>query len=112
MSIHDAYGYGAMVGVAGYYLFPDLAGNPTEEDLRNSIEASRTVLTEMMKIRGDSPWIAGDSPSLADFYLAPICFYVSLVEDASKVFDVPGFGDWWERVQQLESYRATEPDLG
>ena len=112
MAIHDSYGYGAMVGVAGYYLFPDLAGNPTEEDLRNSIEASRRVLTEIMKIRGDSPWIAGDDPTLADFYLAPICFYVSLVEDAPKVFDVPGFGDWWDRVQQLESYRATEPDLG
>lgn len=112
MGIHDAYGYGAMVGVAGYYLFPDLAGNPTEEDLRNSIELSRRVLTALMKIRGDSPWIAGDRPSLADFYLAPICFYVSLVESGPEVFDVPGFGDWWERVQQLESYRATEPDLG
>jgi hypothetical protein len=28
------------------------------------------------------------------------------------VFDVPGFQPWWDRMQQLESYRSTEPDLG
>jgi len=112
ISLYNSYGYGTLIGVPGYYLFPQLCGNPSEEDLRNSIEESRKVLTELMKIRGDSPWIAGDNPTLADFYLAPMCFYISLVEAAPKAFDVPGFQDWWNRVQQLESYRATEPDLG
>ena len=112
ISLYNSYGYGTLIGVPGYYLFPDLAGNPSEEDLRNSIEASRKVLTELMKIRGDSPWIAGDNPTLADFFLAPMCFYISLVEAAPKTFDVPGFQEWWDRVQQLESYRSTEPDLG
>ncbi len=65
-----------------------------------------------MEIRGDSKWIAGDKPTLADLFLAPICFYVSLVDDADKVFDVPGFRDWWEQVNQLECFRKTEPDLG
>ena len=50
-----------------------------------------------MKLRGDSPWIAGAEPSLADFLLAPVCFYVSLTEDAGQAFDVPGFADWWQR---------------
>lgn len=44
--------------------------------------------------------------------MAPICFYVSLVDDKSKVFDAPGLSDWWDRVQKLDSYRSTEPDLG
>ena len=39
-------------------------------------------------------------------------FYVSLTDDRDRVFDVPGCADWWQRVQALESYRATEPDLG
>ena len=112
ISLFDSYGYGALVGVAGYHLFPAFLGNPGPEFLEQSIEQARKVLTEIMKIRGDSPWIAGDRPSLADFYLAPACFYVSLVDEAKQVFDVPGFADWWQRMQQLESYRATEPNLG
>jgi len=112
VGIVDSYGYGALVGVAGYHLFPDLIGGKNEDARKAAIEKSRLVLTELMKLRGNDPWIAGAEPSLADFYLAPIAFYVSLTEDAAKVFDVPGFADWWARVQALPSYKATEPNLG
>jgi len=112
MGIVDSYGYGALVGVAGYHLFPDLIGGKNEEVRADCIGKSRLVLTELMKLRGVDPWIAGAAPTLADFYLAPICFYVSLTEDAARVFDVPGFADWWARVQDLPSYKATEPNLG
>jgi glutathione S-transferase len=112
MGLFDSYGYGALVGTAGYHLFPGFLGNPDEAFLKQSIEDARKVLTELMKIRGDSKYIAGDKPTLADFYLAPACFYVGLTDEAAKVFDVPGFQEWWDRFQQLESYRATEPDLG
>ena len=112
ISLYDSYGYGALVGVAGYHLFPHFLGHPGPEFLAQSVEQARKLLTELMKIRGDSDWIAGDRPSLADFYLAPACFYVSLVDESKQVFDVPGFDDWWQRVGRLESYRATEPNLG
>lgn len=112
IGLFDSYGYGALVGVAGYHLFPDFIGNPGPEVLEQSVEGARKVLTELMKIRGDSKFIAGDEPSLADFYLAPACFYVSLVEDAGRTFDVPGFDAWWQGIQRLDSYKSTEPDLG
>jgi glutathione S-transferase len=112
MAIVDNYGYGALVGVAAYHLFPDFVGGKNEEMRKDCIEKSRVVLTELMKLRGKDDWIAGKQASLADFYLAPICFYVGLTEDAAKVFEVPGFKDWWARMQALPSYKATEPDLG
>lgn len=112
IGLYDSYGYNALLSTAGYHLFPHLLGNPDQAFLEQSIEQARMVLAEIMKIRGDSQYIAGDEPSLADFYLVPLCFYVSLVEDAARVFDVPGFREWWDRVQQLDSYKATEPDLG
>ena len=112
LGILDSYGYDAMVGVAGYYLFPDFIGNPDEAFLEKAIETSKLVLATLMSIRGDSDYIAGDKPTLADFYVAPVCFYVNLTPDAAKVFDVPGFAEWWDRIQQLESYKSTEPDLG
>jgi glutathione S-transferase len=111
IGLFNAYGYGSLIGVAGYHLFADFMGNPDASFLQTSIEQARKILTEIMKIRGDSEWIAGDKPTLADFFLAPACFYVSLVDDAAKVFDVDGFQPWWDRMQQLQSYRSTEPDL-
>ncbi len=112
IAIVDSYGYGALIGVAAYHLFPDFIGGKNEEVRKDCIEKSRLVLTELMKLRGKDAWIAGSSPGLADFYLAPICFYVDMTEDKGKVFDVPGFADWWKRVQALPSYKATAPDLG
>lgn len=112
IGLYDSYGYMALVGTAGYHLFPDFLGAPEADFLEDSVAQAHKVLTEIMKIRGGSAYIAGDAPSLADFYLAPACYYVSLVEDADRLLNAPGFQDWWQRIQQRESYRATEPDLG
>ena len=111
MGIIDSYGYGALVGVAGYYLFPDFIGGPNEEARRKGIATSRQVLQELMKLRGSDAFIVGERPSLGDLYLAPICFYVALTSDAGEVFAVDGFAAWWERVQAMPSYQATSPQL-
>ncbi len=111
LAIHDSYGYGALIGLAAQHLFPEFVGGASEEMRLDCLEKSRLVLTEIMKLRGDSPWIAGATLSLADLFLAPVCFYVSLTPDADTAFDAPGFADWWARVQGLASFKATEPDL-
>ena len=112
MSIVDSYGYGALIAVAGYHLFPDFIGGPDEEARKHAIVSSRRVLQELMKLRGGSAFIAGERPSLGDFYVAPICFLVSLTPDANEVFAVDGFAKWWEQVQAMPSYQATEPRFG
>jgi len=112
MGIVDSYGYSALIGVAGYHLFPDFIGGPDDEARQRAITTSRLVLRELMKLRGTDPFIAGERPSLGDLYLAPICFYVALTPDAGEVFAADGFATWWERVQALPSYQATAPQLG
>jgi glutathione S-transferase len=112
MSVIDAYGYGALVGAAGFHLFPDLIGNPDEETHKETVERAKLVLKTLMGIRGGDPYIAGSKPSLADYYLAPICFYVSLTPEADTLLGEPSVKDWWERMQGVESFKATEPDLG
>jgi len=64
-----------------------------------------------MKTRATSPFIAGDL-SLADLYLAPIAFYVSLTPDFARLSNIRGFADWWPRIVALPSFKATEPNLG
>jgi glutathione S-transferase len=112
IGIVDAYGYDALVGVAGYHLFPDFIGGKKEDARRQALAGSRLVLQELMKLRRNDPYIAGARPSLGDLYLAPICFYVALTPDAKEVFDVEGFAGWWDRVQSMPSYQATAPKLG
>jgi glutathione S-transferase len=112
VGIVDSYGYGALTGgVAAYHLFPDFVGGKNESFREGGISNGRKVLELAMQTKGSSPFIAGDL-SLADLYLAPILFYVSLTPDAAALFDVPGFSDWWARVQALPSYQATAPNLG
>jgi glutathione S-transferase len=112
IGIVDSYGYGALVGVAAYHLFPDFIGGRNEDVRRKAIAGGKLVLQELMKLRGKDPYIAGARPSIGDFYLAPISFYVSLTPDANEVFAADGFAPWWDRIQGLPSYRATAPNLG
>jgi glutathione S-transferase len=112
IGIVDSYGYNALMGVAGYHLFPDFIGNPDDAARRGAIAASQRVLRELMKLRGNDAYLAGGRPSLADLYLAPICFYVALTSDAGEVFNVEGFQSWWDKMQTLPSYQATAPTLG
>jgi glutathione S-transferase len=112
VGIIDSYGYGALLGgVTAYHLFPDFVGGKNEAMHANGLENGRKTIALAMKTKGASPFIAGDL-SLADLYLAPIAFYVSLTPDKDAVFDVDGFADWWARIQALPSYKSTEPKLG
>lgn len=112
IGILDSYGYGAMVGgVAAYHLFPDFVGGKNDSMLKAGIENGRKVIEFAMKTKGTSPFVAGDL-SLADLYLAPVVFYVSLTADASAVFEVEGFAPWWAKVQALKSFQDTQPNLG
>ncbi len=112
IGILDSYGYGALVGgVAAYHLFPAFVGGKNDTMLKAGIDNGRKVIEFAMKTKGASPFVAGDL-SLADLYLAPVIFYVSLTADANAVFDVPGFADWWAKVEALKSYQSTVPNLG
>ncbi|MBB3952176.1 glutathione S-transferase family protein [Aureimonas jatrophae] len=110
IGIIDSYGYPAMLGgVAAYHLFPDFVGGKDEAKHHEALKTTRTVLTELMRLRGKGPWIAGEDLSIADLYLAPVFAYVAQTPHADEFNDVPGFADWWGAAQQLESFRATKP---
>ena len=106
------YGYGALLGgVVAYHLFPEFVGGKSDSMRKGGLQNGRLMIDFAMKTKGSSPFIAGEL-SLADLYLAPIVFYVSLTPDKEALFDVDGFADWWTKTQALQSYKETQPKLG
>jgi glutathione S-transferase len=106
----DSYGYGALLGgVAAYHLFPDFVGGKNDAAREAGIETGKKVLEFAMQTKGTSAFIAGEL-SLADLYLAPIAFYLSLTPDRDVVFNVPGFAACWASIQALPSYQSTPPN--
>jgi len=109
VGIVDSYGYGALVGgVAAYHLFPDFVGGKNDAARDGGLADGGKVIELAMQTKAASPFIAGDL-SLADLYLAPIAFYVSLTPDAATLFAVPGFSEWWAGIQARPSFQATMP---
>lgn len=108
----DSYGYGALVGVAGYHLFPDFIGGQNEAARERAIADSQKLLALLMESRSRAKWLAGDKATLADYFLGPIMFYVALTPDADSIMSVAGVKDWWEVMQAHETFAATAPDLG
>jgi glutathione S-transferase len=109
IGIIDSYGYGALLGgVAAYHLFPNFVGGRNDDARKNGILTGRKVIAFAMDTKGSSSFIAGEL-SLADLYLAPIAAYVSLTPDKNQIFDVAGFMEWWSRIQDLPSYKQTQP---
>ncbi|MGF1552594.1 MAG: glutathione S-transferase family protein [Paracoccaceae bacterium] len=110
----DAYGYPALIGVAGYHLFPDFLGGRDDAAYAEAMKQGETLLSLVMGWKGERTWIAGERASLADYLLAPILFYVSLTPETEheRLFAIPGVRAWWEAAQGLPNFKPTEPDLG
>jgi len=109
MGLIDSYGYGAMVGgIAAYHLFPDFVGGKNDSMRKAGLENGKKVLELAMRTRGASPFIAGEL-SLADLYVAPIAFYLSLTPDMPELLKVEGFANWWASIQALKSFTETQP---
>ncbi|MBL0407329.1 glutathione S-transferase family protein [Microvirga aerilata] len=108
--IIDSYGYGPMIGgVVAYHLFPDFVGGKNEAAHRDGLVRSRVVLTELMRIKGSSPFLAGNEVSIADLYLAPLFAYIALTPHLEEFAGLPGVGEWWERISNRDSFKATQP---
>ena len=110
ISVFDSYAYSALLGLVGYHLFPDLIGGANDEAHAASFESSKKAISLLMEQA--SPWIVGDRPTLADYFLAPIMFYVGLTPEEERVRALPGVDAWWQAMAALPVFEATTPDLG
>ena len=113
MSIHDYNGYDSMVlDVVAYYFFADFVGGQDDARLAAGKERAALCLGEFERLMGDGPYIAGDEVSLADLYIAPSYFYVTMTPAADELLDPrSGLAAWWQRMTARDSTQATAPSF-
>lgn len=109
VSLINSYGYGALVGAAGYHLFPDFIGGQDDDALAQCLEDAKKLDGLLMECA--NPFICGSEPSMADYFLGPIMFYVSLTPEADKII-TGKMKTWWDAMQKIDSFGPTAPDLG
>jgi len=114
IGIHDSHGYNAVIaGTVAYFFFPDFIGGQDDARLAEGKAMSATCLSEYERLMGDDPYLAGENMSLADLYIVPPYFYLSLTPVADELLGPrEKLRAWWDRISARESVGATEPQLG
>lgn len=109
MGICDSYAYRTMVW--DVYVERRKAGEdkPVDENrISKGFSLAKTCLQEIIRIKGDAVWFAGDSISLADLYFAPILAYFLQVEDGRNMFEgYPEMKAWWKNMEARQSMLKT-----
>ena len=110
ISMIDKYAYSAInFGVLAYYLFPDFVGGRDDDKLQQGLSDGKKVFVELMKIKGDDPWLAGRNISVADLYLGPMLAYVCMTPHKDEFLAMSGVAPWWSKISARESFMTTKP---
>lgn len=73
-------------------------------------KAAREALTRFDDRLGDSPYLAGEAPTLADWLLLPtVAANDELVPDESYTDGLDNLAAWYERMAARPSFAATKP---
>jgi glutathione S-transferase len=114
ISIIDYHGYASIIGqIVVHRLFSALLPDgPDETVIRAGIPRTQLCLQEIERIKGDSPFLAGTSVSLADLYLVPIVFYLKLTPEGELLAPHRGLEAWWRTMSDRKSVKVTAPNLG
>jgi glutathione S-transferase len=98
------------MGVCADYLWRDVVRglprgtSPSEEQW----SAARTAFERAQSLGIEGPYLIGEAPTLADFYLAPQM--ANCREKAPEVLDgLVHLGAWWDTISRRPSVLDTEP---
>jgi len=84
---------------------------PDEERIARALPRARTCLNAIAELKGDKPWLAGQTASLADLHAVPMFdYFLRTAEGRDLATRIPAILGWWNRIAQRPSVSATKPD--
>ncbi len=95
------------------FVVPMEGGQPDEALIAAAVPKIREQLGIFERTLAATPYLAGAAPSLADWLLFPIIFYVRATPEGEAALpQAPKVRDWFARVAARPSARATDPTRG
>ncbi|MEM9277862.1 MAG: glutathione S-transferase family protein [Pseudomonadota bacterium] len=114
IAIVDTYGYWPMIRqvFAQCVFAPAFAETPQEDQIKEGLERSKTVLRALETISAEGLQLTGKNFSLADIHLGPMLSYFTQAEEGARMLTCfPALQDWWESIRERDCFTATKPDL-
>ncbi|MGK9203719.1 glutathione S-transferase family protein [Sinorhizobium meliloti] len=112
VSIADNYAYPALVwGIYVERVSKPASGAVADEAVfAAALPKARTCLKAMSDLMGASPWLAGETMSLADLYAAPIFDYFLRAREGQEMLrEHENLAAWWARMSVRRSMEETRP---
>ena len=112
MGIVDAYAWPAIAGgiLVNRVLAPRLGLPVNEEAVAAALPRARLCLSEIARLQGEQPFLAGERISLADLMVIPLLYYFSrLPEGEAPLAEHPDLRAWIARMEQRQSFQVTKP---
>ncbi|KAB2850404.1 MAG: glutathione S-transferase family protein, partial [Hyphomicrobiaceae bacterium] len=91
---------------------PARGERPDEERIAAGLDTGRKVLAALASLKAEGPWLRGEAPTLADFWVAPMLILFSkAAEGRAELERVTSIRDWLERFNDRPSARATRFEI-
>ena len=91
-------------------LAPRLGMAADEAAVQAALPQARLCLSEVARLMGSEPYLAGDRISLADLAVIPLFHYFNRLPEGEAAFaDNPTLMPWMRRMEERQSFQVTKP---
>jgi len=112
IGIVDAYAWPSIAaGIIFNRLIAPRLGLPVDEAaVEKALPRARLCLSEIARLQGEQPFLAGERISLADLMVIPLLSYFSRVpEGEAPMAEHPALRVWLRRMEERQSFQVTKP---
>ena len=112
IGIVDAYAWQAIAaGVLVNRVLKPRLGLPVDEVVvAAALPRARLCISEIARLMGEEPYLAGDRVSLADLMVIPLFYlFAKLPEGEAPLAEHPNIRPWMRRMEARQSFQVTKP---
>jgi glutathione S-transferase len=112
IGIVDAYAWPSIVaGVLFNRMLAPRLGLPVDEAaIATALPRAGLCVSEIARLMGDDPYLAGERVSLADLMVIPLFYYFGrLPEGEAPLAEHPNIRPWMRRMEERQSFQVTKP---